>query len=164
MESPNESLFALSILIVEDNRETGEILRRLIAMKFPSASVSVSGDGLDGLTFFKEHRPDIVITDIHLAGMYGLQLVSEIKSAGHQVKVIVVTGYSETSYLHQVSQLGIDDYILKPVQLELLYSTIDRCLAEITYDRHSRQLEDSIVPANSSNHPIGSSTGRNPTG
>ena len=135
MESPKDFPFAFSILIVEDSRAAGEALCRLIAMEFPGAKVDLAGDGLEGLTFFKKHKPDLVITDIYLRGMDGVQMVREIKALGLEVKIIVVTGYSETSHRHKVSQFDIEDYFLKPVQCEKLYASIKRCFAEIAGHR-----------------------------
>lgn len=135
MESPKDFSFAFSILIVEDSREAGEALGRLIAMEFPGAKVNLAGDGLDGLTFFKKYKPDLVITDIYLRGMDGIQMLSDIRSVRCEVKIIVVTGYSETSHRHKVSPFGIEDYFLKPVQCEMLYTSIKRCFAEIAGNR-----------------------------
>ena len=145
MESPKDFPFAFSILIVEDSKAAGEALGRLIAMEFPGAKVILAGDGREGLTFFKKHKPDLVITDIYLRGMDGIQMLSEIKSVRSEVKIIVVTGYSEASHRHKVSQFDIEDYFLKPVQCELLYASIKRCFAQFAGNGAGQLCQESLA-------------------
>jgi YesN/AraC family two-component response regulator len=84
---------------------------------------------------FKEHTPDIVITDISMPVMDGIQMAGEIKSLKNDTKFIVLTGYSEKDYSSEISEFGIKECILKPVVFKRLFAAIENCIDEINLDR-----------------------------
>lgn len=63
---------AWSILIVEDDKGASEVVGRIIAKRYPDASVFVAGDGKLGIKLFKKHLPDVVLTDINMPEMNGI--------------------------------------------------------------------------------------------
>ena len=83
-----------SILLVEDDALTSEQLGDLLRSK--SRRLHFAGNGEQGLTIYKEIRPDIVITDILMAGMNGLDMARGIRKLDPAVPIIVMTAYSDT--------------------------------------------------------------------
>jgi YesN/AraC family two-component response regulator len=126
-----QALASFSLLFVEDDSMICMAIGRMIAMQFPDVTVYTAENGQIGLELFKEHTPDIVITDINMPIMDGIQMAREIKSIKTNTKFIVVTGYSNKNYLEKFSEIGFDDYIVKPVDFKKLFATIERCRAEI---------------------------------
>jgi YesN/AraC family two-component response regulator len=131
MESRHESPSALSILIVEDDTVTNELLGRIIAAKFPGLAVAVADNGRMGVELFKERAADIVITDMNMPEMDGIQMTGEIKAIKDDVKIIVLSGDNDTKRLEIFSELGIYGSIVKPIEFGKLFAMIERCIDEI---------------------------------
>jgi YesN/AraC family two-component response regulator len=124
---------ARSILLVEDEADTLELLSSVLTRKFPKVALYTAGDGGKGLQLYLEHRPVIVITDIVMPGMTGLQMADEIRETDPEVKIIVLSaGTGKTNREHAAGKgLTIDHYILKPIDFRTLFAAVEECLAEI---------------------------------
>jgi YesN/AraC family two-component response regulator len=127
-----QSLATFSLLFVEDDTMVCLSIGRILARKFPDATVYTAENGQIGLELFKGHSPEIVITDINMPVMDGIEMAGKIKSIKADTKFIVLTGYSDKNYLERFSEIGFDDYIVKPVSLGKLFAAIEKCRAEIT--------------------------------
>ena len=139
MESRRSSRPALSLLIVEDDKLASEVTFIMVSQTFPNVTVYSAENGKMGVELFKKHNPDIVITDINMPGMDGIQMASEIKRINTDTKFIVLTGYSDKNYTKKFSEIGINDYIVKPIVFEKLFSSIERCIDEIRLERDKRR-------------------------
>jgi YesN/AraC family two-component response regulator len=135
MESLHNPRPALSILIVEDDTVCLGVIGRMIASKFPGITINSAENGKLGVQLFKEHAPDIVITDINMPEMNGIQMTSEIKSIKADVKFIVITGYSDGHYLQIFRETGINDFIVKPIEFGRLFAMIEKSIDEIELQR-----------------------------
>ena len=135
MVSMNNSGSSLSILIVEDDKSASEVLKLMIPLKFPDFRIHVAENGTAGLELSNTFAPDIVITDINLPGMDGLQMAEQIKTMRTTTKFIVITGYSDKIHLEKFSRIGICEYILKPIELQRLFAAIEKCVGEIKLER-----------------------------
>ena len=131
MESTQNSRPALSLLVVEDDKVARVIMSVMITRKFPDISVYDAEDGRMGLELFKEYTPDIVITDINMPEMDGIQMAGVIKSIKADTKFIVITGYSDKNYLERFGEIGFSDYTLKPIEFKKLFVMIEKCIAEV---------------------------------
>jgi len=127
-----QSIVSYSLLVVEDDTMVCLAIGRMIARQFPDATVYTAENGRIGLESFTEHTPEIVITDINMPVMDGIEMASKIKSIKADTKFIVITGYSDKNYLERFSEIGFDDYIVKPVELRKLFAAIEKCRAKIT--------------------------------
>ena len=92
-------------------------------------------DGEQALMCMENDCPDIVITDIRMPFMDGLDLAAHIRDKFLQVKVIMLTGYEDFSYAQRAVQLQTYDYILKPVNYELLLETVKKASSEVLRNR-----------------------------
>jgi len=124
----------MKLLMVEDDPETLEISCRMISHQFSSLTVLKAKDGKTGLELFREHLPDIVITDITMPGMDGIALAAEIKALKPQTKIILLTAHSDKRRLSVSMELGVNDYILKPINFMALTMAIQACLDEIGHE------------------------------
>lgn len=120
-----------SLLFVEDDEIVCLSIGHILARQFPDATVYTAENGLTGLELFKAHIPEIVITDINMPVMDGIEMASRIKSISNETKLIVLTGYSDKNHLERFSNAGFDDYIVKPVDFGKLFAAIEKCRAEI---------------------------------
>ena len=127
-----QSIASYSLLFVEDDTMVCQVIGSMIARQFTYATVYTAENGQIGLELFKEHTPEIVITDINMPVMDGIEMAGKIKSIKADTKFIVLTGYSDKNYLERFSEIGFEDYIVKPVDLGKLFAAIEKCRAKIT--------------------------------
>ena len=117
----------VSILIVEDNRAANKIIGRMVAKEFPDAIVYSADNGATGVELFIEHAPDVVLTDISMPEMNGFDMVNEIQSLKADTKFIVFTAHDEGDFLPQFKGIGVNTYLLKPLDLGELMVAIKEC-------------------------------------
>ncbi|WP_404419929.1 response regulator [Marinospirillum sp.] len=114
----------LTVLYVEDNQDVRSQLSLFLKRRF--ARVLVAHDGAEGLRLYTQEStpPDLVISDIRMPGMDGLEMAEHIKSLNPQQPIIMTTAHEETDYLLKAIDLGVDKFILKPVEARQLHSTL----------------------------------------
>ena len=123
-----EFLKSLTVLYVEDEDDIFEPGVRLISRY--CATLLTARNGQEGLDVFIARSPDLIITDIKMPTMDGLQLLQEIRKTGTKTDVILVTAYGEVeSYLKAMS-LGAAEYINKPIRIKELKRIVHKVLTE----------------------------------
>lgn len=115
-------LKTLSVLYVEDEKNIRDGLAVFMGRRF--AQVDTAADGKEGLDKFKATNHDIVITDVRMPIMDGLEMARRIKEISMDVPIIVVTAYNETDYFMRAIEIGIDRYVKKPVNTHELIDAI----------------------------------------
>ncbi|BAH77409.1 GGDEF domain-containing response regulator [Solidesulfovibrio magneticus] len=111
-------LRSLHILVAEDDRFAREQLSLLLS-RF-AGRVSTAADGMEGLDAFKYDRPDIVVTDINMPRLSGLDMAQAIKAMDPSVPVILVTAHSDAQFFLRSIEIGIDGYVIKPLDADSL--------------------------------------------
>lgn len=114
---------SLTVLFVEDEYDAREMGAAMFGLLF--AKVYQAKNGEEGLALYREKKPDIIITDIHMPVMDGLAMIKEIRKEEPRIPVIVTTAFSDDKYFLESIRLGIDRYILKPIAK-------DECLEAVT--------------------------------
>jgi diguanylate cyclase (GGDEF)-like protein/PAS domain S-box-containing protein len=121
----NTNLGDLSVLYVEDEEEIrtqlGQFLRRRVGQ------LLIASNGREGLAMFQDHRPDIVISDILMPEMNGLDMTEAIRQIDQHVPVIITTAFNETSHLIKAIDLGVDAFVIKPVKINQLLTQLFKC-------------------------------------
>lgn len=116
----------ITILYVEDEENIRNELVEILELDFDT--VLTCNNGEEGLALYKEHHPDLVISDVQMPKMDGLQMYQEILSIDKDAKIILTTAFNEGHYLHEAHELDIRSYITKPIDIKQLYSAIDETL------------------------------------
>ncbi|MFS0875207.1 response regulator [Solibacillus isronensis] len=129
------------IIVVEDDR----IIRRGICQTIPwgENGIEVVGEASDGemaLELIAQQQPHLVISDINMPFLNGLDMARQLKEISPQTKFIFLTGYEDFSYAQQAVQLKAFDYLLKPVDSELLLEKVKEALAEWSETYSNEQL------------------------
>jgi two-component system, response regulator YesN len=130
------------LLIVDDEDWIRERLRDTI--DWSGLGIEVCGEARDGeeaLDITARLLPDIVITDIRMPGIDGLEYIRRLREGNNRTKVIIISGYSDFEYARMAIKLGAFDYLLKPVEDEEIIGIISKCLEEIS----SEKKKDVIV-------------------
>ena len=120
------------VIIVDDEPVIRRGLRETI--EWDSLGLEVAGeaaDGLEALKLIREIRPEILITDIRMPDMDGLQLIREVRKLDLNVKITILSGYSDYDYLKAAIRLGVDNYLLKPIDNDELVSNLKNAVSEI---------------------------------
>ncbi|HJW02067.1 MAG TPA: HD domain-containing phosphohydrolase [Azospira sp.] len=115
-------LHGLRLLYVEDEDEVRELLSRFLGRRVGTLDVAVNGK--EGLAAFQRGEYDVVVTDIKMPEMDGLEMASQIKATERAVPIIVVTAYSDRDYLMRAIDLGVDRYVTKPIDPDALLTAI----------------------------------------
>jgi diguanylate cyclase (GGDEF)-like protein/PAS domain S-box-containing protein len=132
----------IALLFVEDEAEAREMLSRMLKLNYPGLELYLGENGAIGLERFRQHRPEIVLTDINMPVMNGISMSREIKALEPDTTIVAVTAHSDTSYLLNAIEIGIDHYVLKPVNYSELFGVIERVIEKIMLKRVvAEQLE-----------------------
>lgn len=104
------------VLVVDDEPAAVEYICSMIEKKCPDLTISATAEnGREGLLKFHEYMPDLIISDVKMPIMDGLDMIKAIKDSGEQVPVLLLSGYQEFEYVKTALTYGVADYILKPV-------------------------------------------------
>ena len=137
----------LDILYVEDDKallqETSNILEKIFKR------VDTARSGAEGLLKFTQNHYDLVITDIEMPDLNGLEMSQKIKEIDSQVPIVVISAYSNSSYLIEAINIGINYYVLKPILLPQLLSTLHSVVEvienrRVAFECHQKEVQESI--------------------
>ena len=132
----NEKL-PIAVLYVEDEPITRSAVARMLKRRVEI--LYEAENGKEGLELFKQHRPNIVISDIRMPVLDGIEMSKEIKLLDKNSKIILTTAHSDASILLDSIEVGVDKYLLKPLDMEVLYSALDQCAETVTLERKIQQ-------------------------
>jgi CheY-like chemotaxis protein len=116
--------FDPGILFVEDDPLTREQMADLLRQRFNR--LQVAGNGEEGLSLYRQMKPDIVITDILMPVMNGSEMTRRIRELDPDARIIVITAFSEKDLFREEGQRPVQ-YVFKPVDMDDLFRAIDCC-------------------------------------
>lgn len=127
------------VLIADDEYFIRYGLEQII--KWEEYGIEICGsvsNGLEALEVIIKEKPDLIITDVKMPEMNGLELLSEIKKRDIQTKVIVISGYNDFDYVKETLVYGVENYILKPIDEDELSETILNAIAKIETEKNQK--------------------------
>ncbi|MEF2246893.1 response regulator transcription factor [Paenibacillus sp. IITD108] len=117
------------ILIAEDELPTRRgIVNTLMEWSQGQHTLTSAANGVEALEFSRTHRIDLLITDIKMPGLDGIELLQAMKDDGQDITSILLTGYAEFEYARSAMSLGAVNYILKPVEPAELVRAVKQAL------------------------------------
>lgn len=117
----------MKFIIVEDEVRIREGIRRLILkMDGKNVIVGEAENGKEGLEIIRKEKPDVIITDVRMPIMDGLEMLEILHKEGCTANTVVLTAYSEFEYARTAVKLGVTEYLLKPIVLAEFFETINR--------------------------------------
>jgi PAS domain S-box-containing protein len=125
-----------SVLVIDDDDTTRGILKDLLSIN--GFSVLTAGEGAEGVEIFKQSTPDLVMTDIHMPKMDGLEVLATIREIDGTVPVMVVTGHGDLENAIRALRRGAHDFLLKPVNAEILVNTVKKGIEHCRLRRFER--------------------------
>ena len=144
----NSVLKNLSILYVEDEKELRLVVEENISYFVKDVITAVNGE--EGLELFTNRRDeiDLIITDILMPKIDGIEMVKNIRKLDINVPIIFTTAFSDTEYLQKAAGLSVDGYIMKPIDIEELMNAIQKASLKVDNIRLSKELEDTAKKLN----------------
>lgn len=132
------------VLICDDEMMMREGLKVFIDWNvYGIDTILTAPNGIKAIEIFKTYKPDIVITDIRMPGMNGIQLIETIHSISPDSICIIISGYDDFEIARQGFSIGAFDYLMKPIQAELLCSVITRSISVLDEkERKAKELDE----------------------
>lgn len=122
----------LKAVLIDDEFWTREVIRSLGHWeRLGIEIVGEASDGLFGQEIIKQLKPDIVITDVKMPEMNGLDLAECLQNEGVNAKIIIASGYDDFELVHRALKIGVFDYLLKPIKEEELNKQLEACANSI---------------------------------
>jgi diguanylate cyclase (GGDEF)-like protein/PAS domain S-box-containing protein len=148
-----------TVLYVEDDEDIRDQLAHFLKRRV--GALHLAGNGQEGLLAFEAFKPDIVVTDILMPVMTGLEMAEKIKALSSATPIIVTTAFNETNFFLKAIDIGVDKYVIKPVNTDILgevllqcantlMSKVERLLSATVFDNSS----DAIMVSDSHNRII----------
>lgn len=126
-----------TVLVVDDEKMPREILRdHLPWAELGVERIDVAEDGAQALEIARQHRPDIVISDVKMPRMNGLELAGEVRALYPECQFVFLSGYTDKEYLKGAIKLRAASYVEKPIDLEEIASVLREVTAELRQNAH----------------------------
>lgn len=118
----------IKVLYVEDNEQARVSTLAVLSEFFFNIIVAI--DGEDGLEKFSKNKIDLIITDINMPNLDGLDMIEKIREKNKEISVLLLSAYNDIEYFRHSIKLGVDGYLLKPLNidqfLELLAKVVEK--------------------------------------
>lgn len=132
-----------TLLYVEDEEEVREFLKKRLERKVKK--LYVAKDGVEGLESFCENRPDFVLTDVTMPNLNGIDMAIKIREIDPKIPIIIMSAHSDTSYLLKAIEIGVHNYLLKPIDKNKLYNTLENAIKSNFLEKEVEENKKQIL-------------------
>lgn len=133
---------SLKLLYVEDNADARTQTLKMLNNFFKD--IDVAYDGEEGLKKYKQNSYDLIITDINMPNLNGLQMSKEILNISPEQMIIILSAYNDTQYLEECINIGVTNFLHKPVDLERIVNTLDKTVTMLMNKKRILHLNTQI--------------------
>lgn len=132
-----------TLLYVEDEEEIREFLKKRLERKVKK--LYVAKDGEEGLKSFCENKPDFVLTDVTMPNLNGIDMAIKIRELDPKIPIIIMSAHSDTNYLLKAIELGVDYYLLKPIDKVKLYKALENSIKANFLEKELKENKKQIL-------------------
>ena len=135
----------VKVVIADDEERICQLIKALI--DWEQMGLELAGfahNGLEAGALVEKLRPDILITDIRMPGVSGLDLIQRVKEKNSDLEIIVISGYAHFDYAQQAIKYGVGDYLLKPISKAELAATLEKLKQRICRRREDEQNKEEL--------------------
>ncbi len=133
---------SLNVLYVEDDKEVNEALAKYLSKFFNH--IETAFNGIEGLEKYESGEFDIVLTDINMPKMNGIEMATQIKAINTEQEIVIISAYTETDYFLNSIHLGISDYILKPIIYEQMNTVLYKVARAIALRKENKRFHEHL--------------------
>jgi len=145
----------LNVLVIDDDPDVRSCLAAML--KHAGHNVTTAVDGRDGIARFQRRNTDIVITDVRMPGLDGVEVLARVKEIDPEAEVIMITGFDDSDAVMRSLQHGASDFLQKPFRSDVLLEALVKPIERRDLRLQNRMLEESIVRAQALNAHIADS-------
>ena len=135
----------MKIIVVEDEPKSREGILNILARDTEYEVAAVCGNGKEGLEAVRKYRPDLVISDIKMPVMGGLEMLEKILEEGIAVQAVLLTGYSEFEYARRALKLQVVEYVLKPLEVDDFLEVLHKAEGNIEKNRVEKVSAEQLL-------------------
>lgn len=132
----------ITVLYVEDDANTREELEFFLESKV--LKLYTAKNGKEGLELYKQYSPDLIISDIQMPILNGIEMVTQIKELNPAVPIVLITAFNDTDYLFQAIKLNISNYLTKPLNLSLLVEVLINMSKAIFLEKENKEIFNTL--------------------
>ena len=136
----------LKLLYVEDNENARVSMLKMLKNIFVDIVVAV--DGKEGLEKFQKSKFDLIISDINMPQMNGIEMIEKMREIDEEVPILILSAHDETNYFLELIKLGVDGFLLKPINLhqfmKLITKIVDKINLKVQNDEYKNNLEKKV--------------------
>lgn len=128
------------MVIADDEQHIVDGISQCIQWR--NLDVSIAGtayNGLDAYQVVLDEMPDLLLTDIHMPGLSGLELIEKLKTSHPKLKIIIISAYEDFSYAQKAMTLGVTSYIIKPLKKKTIEEEVKKVISIIHNDRSKEE-------------------------
>lgn len=138
-------MFVIKAIIADDEPKIIQLIRLLGNWKkYGIEIVEECHDGATALASIRKHKPDLVLSDIQMPDIDGLELIRLTREAQIESRFILISGYRHFEYARSAIALNVIDYLLKPIEEEQLNKTLEKACREIEQSRENRENKEKL--------------------
>ncbi|MDR0596301.1 MAG: response regulator [Clostridiales Family XIII bacterium] len=135
----------MKVIIADDELKVAKLIKALIDWDALGMELcGIARNGNEALDLIREHRPDVVITDIRMPGLGGIELIERSKELAPSLEFVIISGYRHFNYAHSAMKYGVVDYLLKPIDKDELRMTLEKLKEKITARESAVSERDQI--------------------
>ncbi|MDO4275195.1 MAG: response regulator [Eubacteriales bacterium] len=138
----------MNLLIVDDEPKIRNGLEKLINSRPEWQVAGAFETAAEALEYLEQYPVDVLVTDIRMPGLSGLDLIQQIRDANRDIRIIILSGYSEFSYAQRAIQLGVMRYLTKPTSPRELFGVLEEAQSEL---EQMQATEEKVMDAEKSN-------------
>lgn len=129
-DASGAAMDTIGVLVVDDDFRVAKVHRAYVERVRPFRVVGVAGSGEEAVGAVDELRPDLVLLDLYLPDVFGLDVIPRLRSAGHDCDVMVISAAREADAVRGAVRQGVVDYLLKPFEFADLRARLERYVAQ----------------------------------
>ncbi|NLC28660.1 MAG: response regulator, partial [Campylobacteraceae bacterium] len=133
----------LKILFVEDEDKIREHIAT--SLRYIVHEVKEASNGKEALKILETFSPDLIITDLEMPVMNGVNFIKTVRESGSNVCIVVLTAHTSSEYLLPLIDAHIEQYIVKPINFDKMISTLERCNTKLTHLKEQLGLPKGYV-------------------
>lgn len=134
----------LKIIVVDDEELIRKGLVKALAKQTEFQVLGEAVNGLEAMELIRQELPDVVITDVKMPHMNGVELVKRLEQDFPEIKKIVISGFGEFDYVRETMRYGALDYLLKPIDDEQLIALLNKIASSIESDKKQKMVESNL--------------------
>jgi class 3 adenylate cyclase/CheY-like chemotaxis protein len=137
----------VKVLVVDDGRDNREFIVEYV-LQPNGFTPLLARDGVEGMEMVRAHEPDVILLDLQMPRMNGMEVLDALHAEGWDIPVILMTFHGSEEVAIEVYRKGVRDYVKKPYTVEEMLESIEHCLGEVRLRREKDALTERLLHAN----------------